>query len=76
MDDRRPQATIVAVQEWQRDGRVHPLLCRVNASHRPLEPVSHDGTVILRCPDCDYRQQEIPASVMHAFWTGALRQRL
>jgi hypothetical protein len=74
MNDRHPESVIAAVREWQRDPRVRPLLCGANEKHRPLEPAEIDGRVILRCPDCAYRQDYIPSSVMHAFWTGALQQ--
>jgi hypothetical protein len=75
MDDRRAEATLIAVREWQRDTRVRPLLCGADSRHRLLEAVERDGRVILRCPDCEYHQSYIPSSVLHAFWTGALQRR-
>lgn len=68
MDDRRTESAIAAVREWQRNPRVNPLRCGVDARHRPLEPHEEADQVVLRCPDCDYVQRYIPASVLHAFW--------
>lgn len=74
MDDRRPETLIAAVNAWQRHPRLHQLLCRKEPTHRPLVPFEDkDGRVRLMCPDCDYRQNTIPSSVIHAFWTGATK---
>ena len=74
MDDRRPESAIAAVQEWQRNPRVHPLRCGLDTRHRPLEALDEAGQVILRCPDCDYVQRYIPASVLHAFWKRSVER--
>jgi hypothetical protein len=68
MDDRRPETTIAGVNAWQRHPRLTPLLC-VYSTHRPLVPVEADRRVVLRCPDCEYRHNYIPSSVIHALWT-------
>jgi hypothetical protein len=74
MDDRRPESTIAAIREWQRNPRVHPLRCGHEVRHRPLEAHAEGDQVLLRCPDCDYVQRYIPASVLHAFWKRALER--
>ena len=40
---------IAAIQAWQADGRVQPLICRNESRHRKLEPCNDGGIVILRC---------------------------
>lgn len=43
----------------------HPLTCGVNSRHQNLFPVIHGRRVVLRCPDCDYRQDHIPPQFTH-----------
>ena len=72
MNDRRPETTMAAVNAWQRHPFLHPLLCLAVPTHRPLVPFQDaDGRVRLECPDCEYRQNYIPSSVLYAFWMGA-----
>ena len=57
--------TIAAIQAWQADGRVQPLICRNESHHRKLEPFNDGGIVVLRCRDCGYRQTSLPDMVLH-----------
>jgi len=55
------ERVVAAVKAWQASPHVHPLTCaKDSAGHRPLEPVVDGESVILVCPDCDYRQFKIP----------------
>lgn len=58
--DVRAQAVMDRIAAYQADGRRHPLTCGTDSSHRVLEPV-WEGRIVLRCPDCDYRQTFIPS---------------
>ena len=55
---------LARVQQWQTAGFVPPLACRTDPSHRPLIPHLDGDTVVLHCPDCDYRQTQIPDTVL------------
>ncbi len=50
---------IAAVNRWQ-TAPVHPLTCGTDSNHRVLVPLEQAGTVILACPECDYRQAIAP----------------
>jgi len=54
---------MAAVKRWQANP-AQRLNCRRIVSHRALEPVVEEGRVVLRCPDCDYRQDWIPQAVL------------
>ncbi len=44
--------------------RVHPLTCGNDSSHALLRAsIESESQVVLLCPDCEYRQVEIPAIV-------------
>jgi hypothetical protein len=57
---------IFAVEAWQADPRVRPLMCGADSGHGPLEPVVEERRVILKCPDCSFRQTDIPDPVLRA----------
>ena len=57
---------VARVTAWQAAGFVPVLTCGTARSHRPLVPEIEDRAVILRCPDCDYRQTRIPETVLTA----------
>jgi hypothetical protein len=57
---------LFAINSWQTDPRVHPLTCGFNPRHQPLEGVVTDTGVELRCPECEYRQTNIPDAVLRA----------
>jgi hypothetical protein len=67
MDEHEQLRAIAAVRAWQGDGRVHPLTCGEDSSHRRLEPVAEAEIVVLKCLDCGYRQDWIPKIVFRAF---------
>jgi hypothetical protein len=45
------------IKNYQLDGRRHPLTCAHNSTHRLLEGIEEGGEVILKCPDCEYKQK-------------------
>jgi len=49
------------LEKWQAAGWVHPLTCGNDSNHGHLLPIIEDDKIILVCPDCDYRQVNIPA---------------
>ncbi len=51
---------IKAIESWQANDWVHPLTCGNNSLHENLIPVVQDGTIVLKCTDCDYVQTYIP----------------
>ena len=48
------------INKQQKAGQFHPLTCGNNSDHI-LEAVVESGKVILKCPECDYVQEEFPA---------------
>ena len=52
------------VRIWQNAEIVHPLTCGKNSDHSILKAVEEDGTVVLKCPSCDYIQTHIPNFVI------------
>ena len=54
---------MAAVKRWQANP-AQRLNCRRVISHQALEPVDENGRVVLRCLDCDYRQDWIPQAVL------------
>lgn len=44
--------------------RLHPLTCGNDSDHHLLFPIMIDRKIILRCLDCDYRQDYIPPMFM------------
>jgi hypothetical protein len=54
---------LAAIRAWQNHPRVHPLTCRNDHRHGPLQPAVRDGLVRLVCPDCEYVQRFIPPAV-------------
>lgn len=58
-------AEVSAVRRWQSDPAAHRLTCSQDSSHEPLVASrDSDGRLVLRCPDCDYRQTRIPEAVL------------
>jgi len=58
---------ITAIRRWQANPRVHPLTCGNDSSHGRLRAsVESEGQMVLLCPDCDYRQVEIPTIVFRS----------
>lgn len=53
-------ATIDRIIAHQNDSSLHPLTCGNDSTHTPLVPVLEGHKVVLICPDCDYRQTNIP----------------
>lgn len=51
-----------AVAGHQTDGHLHPLTCSNDSSHQPLVPCweRETGLLVLRCAECDYRQDWVP----------------
>lgn len=47
------------IVKYQSNGMVHPLTCGVDSTHFNLVPVIEDDRVILKCVNCDYKQ-EVP----------------
>lgn len=64
LDEDGAQAVIDRVNEWQANGRVHPLTCGNDSGHAPLVPLDDGDDVVLVCRDCDYRQKDIPDIVV------------
>ena len=44
------------IMQHQANGMAHPLTCENDSNHFNLIPVVEDDRVILKCPDCDYKQ--------------------
>lgn len=63
-----PEKMIEAIKKHQANPYVHPLTCGNDNRHQNLEPhlddTAPDGVVLL-CPDCDYRQTNIPFFALH-----------
>lgn len=59
----RNEELIAAINAWQQDTMIHPLTCGNDSRHALLYPVEEKGRVVLRCRDCDYRQEWIPGVV-------------
>jgi len=57
------QKLLQAIENWQKDGRVHPLTCGVDSNHSLLVGFVDQGIVKLRCLDCDYVQDCVPIAV-------------
>ena len=55
---------IDAVNRWQRDASVPPLICGNDRTHRPLIALCVGGVAQLCCLDCDYSQSQIPDPVL------------
>jgi hypothetical protein len=45
------------ILKWQNNGLVHPLTCGNNSLHSNLMGSIEEGKVILKCIDCDYKQE-------------------
>jgi hypothetical protein len=61
---------IKAIEAWQANEELHPLTCGEDSNHHPLRPdEDENGSVILRCPDCDYTQDNIPSVVFEMIQT-------
>lgn len=57
-------AQIAAIRRWQSNPKVHPLTCGKDGSHALLRPsLESEGQIVLLCPDCDYRQVQIPRAI-------------
>lgn len=59
----RNEELIAAINDWQQDATIHPLTCGNDSRHALLYPVEENGRVVLRCRNCDYRQEWIPGVV-------------
>lgn len=57
-------ATMSRIIAHQNNDRTHPLTCGNDSNHRNLYPVWEDR-IVLRCPDCDYRQTFVPPMFRH-----------
>lgn len=55
---------IAAVNRWQAERLVHPLICRAGDCPGKLVPVERLNRVVLLCPDCGLRQSFIPEVVL------------
>ena len=55
---------IAAVNRWQSEPLVHPLICRAGDCRGKLIPVERLKTVMLLCPECGLRQSFIPEVVL------------
>lgn len=56
-----------AIKRYQSCPFVHPLTCGNDSqNHRLLKGVEIRGRVVLVCPDCDYRQENVPSYVFQA----------
>ena len=56
---------IAAIRRWQTDPAAHHLTCGNDSGHSLLRPsLESEGQLVLLCPDCDYRQVDIPAIVL------------
>ena len=64
MDPMNPTHLLAAIERWQSNPARETLLCR-EAAHRPLEGRDRDGSVVLCCPDCNYKTV-IPDYVLEA----------
>ena len=47
---------IEKVKLYQQHPYVHPLTCGNNSMHEALEPFESNGSIMLKCHDCDYTQ--------------------
>ena len=62
---------IAAVERWQTDPRLYPMICRTSAMiHAPLQPIERAGQIQLVCPDCGHCENQIPNVVLE--WNGEL----
>jgi len=58
---------VAAIRRWQANPGVHPLTCGNDSSHGFLRAsIESEGQMVLLCPDCEYRQVEIPAIVFRS----------
>jgi hypothetical protein len=64
MPERSNADIIRIVTKWQNIGMVHELTCAVDARHEMLEPIEHEGKVVLECPSCGAIQEKIPEFVL------------
>jgi len=44
------------IMQHQANGMAHPLTCGVDSNHFNLVPTIEDDKVILKCIECDYKQ--------------------
>lgn len=66
---------IKAIQAWQNNVLIHPFTCANNSNHRPLiAEKDAEEKVILKCPDCSYRQAHIPEVVLTAYTQKGFHQ--
>lgn len=52
---------INTINKYQQRTDCHPLTCGNDSRHSLLIPVEKNGSIILKCPDCDYEQSYIPS---------------
>lgn len=64
------QLIINAVQVWQMTDCFHPLTCGKDSSHQNLIAIEINNKVVLKCPDCDYIQTNIPPSLLEFAFSG------
>lgn len=58
---------IAAINEWQQNDHVHPLTCGNNSNHANLIPIEEDSKIVLKCSDCDYKQNWVPEIVFGSY---------
>lgn len=46
------------IKRYQSTGYFHPLTCRIDSSHKLLEPELLEGLLVLKCPTCNSIQWE------------------
>lgn len=65
MTDLSNAEKIARIQGWQRAGHVPPLTCNEESCRSIfLEPIEHGGRVILVCPRCGSKDEQIPRAVL------------
>jgi len=55
------------IYDHQHNPKFHPLTCGNNSNHALLYGDSHEIDLVLKCPDCDYVQTNIPIGVIEDF---------
>ncbi len=58
---------VKAIEEWQKNDRMHPMTCGMDSKHELLVPRTEDGTVVLKCPTCGLRQHYVPDIVYESY---------
>lgn len=54
------QEIINIISRMQSLRNMHPLTCGNDSRHRRLYGAEKDGKIILKCPDCNYEQENFP----------------